>query len=178
MSFEIGELVQSGVQLVGHGVNRVEEAVTNSVVLFTFGAVLLALVGERMEKLELELAARPARTFALGVVSFFAGVVIAAALCVTIIGIPFAMVGLIVAVIAGAAGIVATLAVVGNALIGHRTKNRYLHLALGCAILLVAGNLPWLGELVTFVAICFGLGSVIASRAGGLIRSRAPRYAT
>lgn len=160
-------------------IQSVAEAVTNMVVLFTFGAVFLALLGPRMEKLELEVAARPARTFALGVVGFFALFALVVGLCFTIIGIPFAILGFVASVVAASAGIVAALAVLGNALAGHRTANRYLHLALGCSIYLVLGNIPWLGEFVDFVVICFGIGSLIASRAAGFWAERpTAAYAT
>lgn len=174
----MNELIQTGVHLVGHGLQRVAEAVTNMAVLFTFGAVLLALLGPRMEKLELEVAARPARTFALGVIGFFAFVALVAFLCITLVGIPFAIIGVLLGVVASSAGVVAALAVLGNALAGHRTPNRYLHLALGCALYLVLGNIPWLGEMVDFVVICFGVGSLLASRAAGYwVKQPTPAYA-
>jgi hypothetical protein len=153
-------------------IQSVAEAVTNMVVLFTFGAVLLALLGPRMEKLELEVAARPARTFALGVVGFFG-------VFALVVGLWFAIIGFLASILAATAGIVAALAVLGNALAGHRTANRYLHLALGCSIYLVLGNIPWLGEFVDFVLICFGIGSLIASRAAGFWAERpTAAYAT
>jgi hypothetical protein len=159
-------------------VQSVTEAVTNMVVLFTFGAVFLALLGPRMEKLELEVAARPARTFAVGVVGFVAVLALVVLLCFTLIGIPLAILGFLASVLAASAGIVAALVVLGNALAGHRTTNRYLHLALGCAIYLVLGNIPWLGELVDFVVICFGIGSLVASRAAGFwVKPQTPAYA-
>jgi len=137
-------------------------------VLFVFGTVLIALAGERMEKLELEVAARPARAFALGLVSLIAISAIAIALCVTVIGIPFAAAGAFFAVFATYAGICAALRTVGAALVRHRTENRYLHLALGCALFLVAGAIPWLGPLLTLGLIAVGLGTVVATRAAGL----------
>jgi hypothetical protein len=175
----MNELIRSGIHLLGHGLERAAQAVTSMVVLFTFGAVLLALLGPRMERLELEVAARPARTFALGVVGFCVGVALLAFLCITLVGIPFAIIGLLCSVVAISAGIAAGLTVLGKALAGHRTANRYLHLALGCAIYLVLGNIPWLRELVDFVVISFGLGSLIASRAAGFwVQRSSPAYAT
>lgn len=175
----MSDWVQTGVHLLGHGLERVEAAVMGMAVLFTFGAVLMALLGGRMEKLELEVAARPARTFALGVVGFFVGVAVVAILCVTLVGIPFALLGAIVGLFAASAGVVAALAVLGNALAGHRTTNRYVHLALGCAIYLVLGNIPWLGDMVDFTVICFGIGSLVASRGAGFwVKRETVAYAT
>lgn len=148
----------------------VGDAITAGVVLFVLGVVLIALAGERMEKLELEVAARPARAFALGLVGFIVTVAIAVALCVTVIGIPIAAAGALVAVFSAYAGIIAVCRTVGAALIRHRTDNRYLHLALGCALFLVAGAIPWLGDCVTFVVGLIGFGTVIGTRAAGLWR--------
>ena len=148
--------------------NDVSEAFSGTLVLFVLGLVLIALTGERMEKLELEVTARPARTFAIGLVGMLATVAAAVALCVTIIGIPFAAVGALVVVFAAYAGIVAVLRTVGAALIRHRTENRYLHLALGCLLFLVAGFIPWLGDWITLAVGLIGLGSVLCTRAAGL----------
>lgn len=146
----------------------VSDAVSGSMLLFLLGLVLIALAGARMERLEGEVAARPARAFALGLLGIFAAGSIAVALCVTIIGIPFAVVGALLAVFAAYAGVVAVLRTIGAALIGHRTQNHYLHLALGCLLLLVVGFVPWIGDLVCFAVGATGFGAVIGTRAAGL----------
>jgi membrane protein implicated in regulation of membrane protease activity len=52
-------------------------------------------------------------------------------------------------------------------------------LALGCALFLVAGAVPWLGDGVTFVVGLVGFGAVIGTRAAGLVRPRnGQSYAT
>ena len=143
-------------------------ATQRMVILFVFGTVLLALAGSRMEKLELEVAQRPARAFALGLVSLIAVFAIAVALSVTIIGIPIAAMGALCAVFATYAGLCAALRTIGAALLRHRTENPYIHLALGCALFLVVGAVPWLGDFVTFGLILLGFGAVVATRAAGL----------
>lgn len=148
-------------------VSDVQDAITAMVLLFVFGTVLLALATDRMEKLELEVAARPVRSFALGLVGAIALGVIGVALCVTVIGIPLAMAAAVFAVFGMYAGIVATLRTLGAALIRHRTENHYLHLALGCAVFFLASSIPWLGDFVTCVVALIGLGTVIGTRAAG-----------
>ena len=143
-------------------------AMTRTAMLFVFGAVLLALATRRMEKIELEVAGRPMRSFALGVVGGIAAILAFVVLCVTIIGIPVALIGLLVAILAAYAGICAVLTTVGGALLKHRTDNAYVHLALGCVVYLVAGALPVIGGIVTFVVVLLGIGAVLASRGAGL----------
>lgn len=153
-----------------HVVSDIGDALSGALVLFVLGLVLIALAGDRMEKLEGEVAARPARSFALGLIGIIGAVVIGITLCVTVIGIPFAIVGAMVAVLLTYAGVVAVLRTLGAALIQHRTTNRYLHLALGCLLFFVVGCIPWLGKYLTFAVLATGLGAVLATRVAGLWR--------
>ena len=117
------------------------DAVSRMLLLFVLGTVLVALVTARMEKLELEVAARPMHSFAVGLVGMLvtaAGLVI---LCVTVVGIPVAAIAAMVLILAGYSGVCAVLVTVGGALIRHRTDNPYLHLALGCVLLLVVESI-------------------------------------
>ena len=145
----------------------VGDAMTRAALLFVFGAVLFALAGARMDKLRVEVASRPMRSFAMGIVASLVSLVLVIALCVTVIGIPVAVVGLLVGVFAAYAGICAVLATVGKALLGHRTDNPHLHLLAGCAVFLVTGALPWVGGLVTAAVVLAGIGAVAATRAAG-----------
>jgi hypothetical protein len=146
--------------------------------LFVFGAVLLALVTRRMGYLEAEAAARPMRSFALGVVGAIGAIVVAVLLCVTLIGIPVAVVGVLAAIFAAYAGICAVLTAVGSALLCRWTTNVYLHLAAGCAMFLLVGFIPYIGMWITIAVALTGIGVVVATRAAGYIPPRggfAPR---
>lgn len=147
-------------------------ATTRMAVLFVFGAILLGLATRRMETLEAEVAARPMRSFGLGIVGLLAGAVSLIALCITVIGIPIALVAVILAVFAGFAGVCAVLTAVGAALVRHRSTNPYVHLAVGCALFLVTGAIPFVGPLVTMVVMFVGLGIVVATRAAGFVPQR------
>jgi hypothetical protein len=148
------------------------ESITSAALLFVFGAVLLALTGKRMEMMRAETATRPMRTFALGVVGFFAAIVVVIALCVTVIGIPVAVVGILLAIFASYAGVAAVLTVVGQALLKHKTESSYIHLAVGCAIFMVASAIPVVGPIVTLIVAALGIGTVVATRVGGLVPRR------
>lgn len=151
---------------------RVADAVNGAALLFVFGSVLLALAPARMDQLKLQIASRPMRTFATGVVSVIAGVVVLCAACVTIIGIPVAIVGLLAAVLATFAGICSVLETVGAALLAHRTKNPYVHLAFGGLLFLLSGAIPYVDGLVTLVVVLTAVGSVVSTRAAGLLPAK------
>ncbi len=80
------------------------------------------------------------------------------------------------AVFAAYSGICAVLSTVGAALVKHRSDNVYVHLAVGCAVFLVLGALPWVGEWVTMAVILTGIGSVIATRGAGVVPPRRGEY--
>ena len=67
----------------------------------------------------------------------------------------------------------AVLGTVGAALVRHKTKSPYIHLATGSALFMLASAIPWLGGFVTFAVVVVGMGAVVATRAGGLLAGRA-----
>jgi len=146
---------------------RIGQSITAAAMLFVFGAVLLALADRKMEVFRVEVAMRPMRSFALGIVGILGGAVTVAALCVTVVGIPVAVVFAILAVFAAYAGICAVLTTAGKALIGHKTDSPYLHLGFGCLLFLVSGAIPYVGGVVTFAVTMMGVGVVVATRAAG-----------
>jgi hypothetical protein len=152
-------------------------AITRTALLFVFGAVLLALATRRMDSLQGEVAGRPMRSFALGIVGFFVAVIALVALSITIIGIPIALVAVLLAVFATYAGICAVLATAGGALVQHKTTNPYVHLAVGCAIFMAVSAIPFLGGLITFAVVVIGMGAVVATRGAGHFSPRGRRDA-
>lgn len=153
------------------------EAFSHAAILFVFGTIVLALGSKRVESLRIEVASRPMRAFALGVVGLIAAIALVTALCVTIVGIPVAIVAVLAGAIATYVGVVAAVTTLGEGLLRHRTENPYVHLAFGCALLLVFGAIPYVGSIAeTFVAFV-GIGVMIATRAAGLVppRSNSPR---
>ena len=149
-------------------------AVTRTAMLFVFGAVLLALGARRMETLRGEIAVRPMRSFALGIVGAIAGLVAVVLLCITVIGIPVAVVGLLCAVFGVYAGMCAALTTAGEALTAHKTKNPYAHLAVGCALFLAAGAIPVVGGVLHAIIAFIGIGVLVATRGAGLVKQRVP----
>ncbi|MDI3283588.1 polymer-forming cytoskeletal protein [Polyangium sp. 15x6] len=155
-----------------HIMREFSESMTGGALLFALGAVLIALFTKRAESLKVEIAARPMRSFALGIVGSLGAVALLAALCITLVGIPVAVVGLLAGTFGVFAAMCSVLEVVGRALIGHKTKNEYAHLALGCALFVLTSPLPVIGGLVRVVVVLVAIGSLVATRAAGLVPAK------
>lgn len=154
---------------ISRAVREIGECMTAGALLFALGAVMISLFTKRSDTLKVEIASKPMRSFAMGIVGVAGGIALFIALCVTIIGIPVAVVGLIGAIFGVFAAMCATLEVVGRALIGHRTRNEYAHLAFGCALFVVAMALPVFGGIAKLVLVLVSIGSLVSTRAAGLI---------
>jgi hypothetical protein len=155
-----------------HFVSSMATSMSESALMFVFGAVLLALLTKRVDALKVEVASRPMRSFAVGIVGSIVGVIALLALCVTIVGIPLAFVGSLAVVVAVYGSVTAVLTTVGQALLGHKTSNPYMHLALGCALLFVTASIPVVGGFVIAAVVFTAIGALIATRAAGLVPPR------
>jgi len=151
------------------------DALTRTALLFLFGVIFWALGAQRMEVLEVELAKRPMRSLAMGVVGALTAALSALVLVVTILGIPFALAGGILTIIAAYVGACVVLSTVGQALLRHKTENRYIHLALGCSLFFLFTAIPYVGTFVWLGVLLTGLGAVVATRAAGLFPANTTR---
>jgi len=149
--------------------SQIADALNHGALLFVFGAVLLALAPDRMEKIKVQIAAHPARSFATGVVALFAGALAAVVVSLTVIGIPVAVVGILAAVLGTFAGVCCVFETVGCALLGHRTRNPYVHLACGGLLFVLASAIPKVGGLVDLVVGFTAFGALVITRGAGLV---------
>lgn len=150
------------------------QSMTNMALLFVFGCVVLALATRKMEVLRVEAAARPMKSFAMGIVGALAGCVALVAMCITVVGIPFAVLAAILAVLSIYASMAAVLTTVGAAVAGHKSQNPYVHLLVGCIGLLLVGIIPYVGGLVTAAVVLIAIGSLVSTRlAGAMVRPAA-----
>src|SRR5580692_9139293 len=91
--------------VVSRFVRELGQAFSHAAILFVFGTIVLALGSKRIESLRVEVASRPMRAFALGVVGLIAAIALVTALCVTIVGIPVAIVGVLAGAVATYVGV-------------------------------------------------------------------------
>ena len=152
----------------------VSDVFGNFAFLFVLGALFLAVVPDRMDRLRTAVAEKPVASIAYGiagVIGSIAGVVV---LCVTVIGIPFALVFLMALAVAVAGALTASLTTAGAALLQHRTKNHYVHLALGSALFAVCGVLPWLGGWLQCAVVLASFGILVTTRVAGFVNRKTP----
>lgn len=153
-------------------VDKVSEGIRSASFFFVIGALTIALGGARAESVRAEIAARPMRSAAMGLVGIVGAAVLLTVAALTIIGIPVAVVGALGLVVGIFAGITSALTVLGAAVARHKTANPYAHLAVGCVLFLLAGLLPVVGGLVQLGVVLAGIGGVVTTRAGGLLDKR------
>jgi hypothetical protein len=151
---------------------HVAESMSESALMFVFGAVLLALLTKRVDSLKVEVASRPMRSFALGIVGSIVGIIALCALCITIVGIPVAIVGVIAALLLTYGSITAVLTTAGQALLGHKTTNPYMHLALGCVLFFITASIPHVGGFIIAAVTFIAIGALVATRGAGFVPPR------
>jgi hypothetical protein len=153
------------------------QTMTKMALLFVFGCVLLALATRRMDKLRVEAAARPMRSFALGIVGTIAALFVFVVACITVVGIPFAILALLLLILAVYGSIAAVLTTVGAAALQHKTESPYVHLLFGCAVFLVLLAIPYISGITAFVVTMVAIGSLVATRGAGLLDRRMRAHA-
>lgn len=141
-------------------------------ILWVFGALMLAFAARRLEILRSEVVGRPLKSLVFGAFSLFVALVLFIALCVTLIGIPVAVLGAILFVLGVYVATCAVLLTAGRALAERRTKNPYTHLALGCFVYFLLGSIPFAGPLLKIAATFIGVGALVLTRGAGLLPPR------
>lgn len=140
--------------------------------MFVLGTILLALAPERMDALKAELVAKPMRSFAMGILGILGSIATFFILCVTIIGIPFAFIGAVLALFGLAASMCAVLETAGRALTRHKSQNPYVHLGVGCLLFFAALSIPYLWSIVLITVVCMAAGMLVSTRGAGLVQRR------
>ena len=157
---------------LGEAAHAFGQSITNMSLLFVFGCVVLALGTRKMETLRIEAAAHPMRSFAWGIVGSFCALIALTAMCITIVGIPFAALAALLGVFCVYASIAAVLTTAGAAVAGHKSKNPYVHLLVGCIGFLLLGVIPFVGGLVTLAVVMIAIGTLVSTRLAGAIAKR------
>lgn len=150
-------------------IDQLGSALSRAALLYAFGCVLLATAGKPMERMQQELAERPMRAFGIGLATLIGGFFALVVLCVTIIGIPVAILLVLVGALGVYAGMCAVFLELGALVLEDRTPSPYAHLALGCLMYLIFSTLPVIGWIATAVAVVCGLGLLVSTRFAGLI---------
>lgn len=135
--------------------------------LFSLGFLFLIFMPNRMKQLATAIRSDPVRCGVTGLVAAFAMVPLLIMLVITVIGIPFALLLVLVSPVVVAMGLTALASEIGLRLPFLRGyKTQAIVLALGLLLILVAWQIPFFGALVAAVSIFLGIGSIIRTRLG------------
>ena len=136
--------------------------------LLFLGAILfLGLAPERLGRVQRAIVDRPVRTLATGTLGMLIGGVIFLALCVSLIGIPLAIVIAMVTPVAFAAALSSVVPVVGAMLPTRKLEGRPVaRLAAGALVLFVVTRIPVVGGVALGLALLAGLGALALTRLG------------
>jgi hypothetical protein len=169
---QAGDDAEPPPSLAARTLKHVTHGLRFAAVLYVIGTLILALAGRRMTTLRAEMAARPMRSLALGLVGSLSFALVLVALCVTVVGIPIAIVAVLVAIFAVLGAMAAVLGLAGEGLLRHKTENPYVHLAVGCALFVAVSWIPWVGGLVDGALVLAAIGVLVATRCAGLLAKK------
>ncbi|WP_164013823.1 polymer-forming cytoskeletal protein [Pyxidicoccus trucidator] len=145
-------------------------------VLFGLGFLGQMFFPARMKQLGDEIRRKPVQSGLTGLLGLLAMVPLSVVLCITIIGIPAAMVLWMAAPLAAALGYAAVASELGTRLpLLRGRKTQAVVLALGLLVLMVVGIIPVLGFIVTAAIVLMALGAVIRTRFGNIRPSGMPQ---
>lgn len=142
----------------------------SAAIAWLLGAILIALMPERVEILCAELGRRPVRNLGLGLLGALGLLVSVATLAITLVGIPLAIVLFVSSLVVSYLGFCVVPLALGRRLGSRRSQNPYVHQAIGCALLFLILSIPVAGGLLGMA------GTLVAL--GGLIRTRGARLAS
>ena len=128
--------------------------------MLLIGIILLALnkkVFNKIDKIKLETNTL-AKEFGMGFACLLAAPIAAIICMMTGIGVPLGIIVLMIYGIMAYLSFIPTAYYLGHVLLRKKIKNKFFYFALALLGIYIIRLIPILGGLVTFVAICFGLG--------------------
>lgn len=134
---------------------------------FGMGFVFLLLIPTRMKTMEAELTRNPLPTLGVGVVGAVLFIPVMVMMCLTVVGIPVALVMFLLLPFGIAMGFTAIANVVGMHLpLPPSRRTQAAVLALGLAVLLGLVFIPVVGTLIFWATFVLSLGVLIRTRLG------------
>ncbi|MFO0686180.1 MAG: hypothetical protein U0234_29225 [Sandaracinus sp.] len=143
-------------------------AVLRYSLLFLASILFLGLAPERFARVQRAVVERPVRTLAAGILGVLASAIVMVALCVSLVGIPVAIVLAILSPLALAAALAVIVPVLGAMLPIRALEGRPVaRLAAGALTLFVVTRIPVVGGIAIMLALLAGLGALAVTRFGG-----------
>jgi len=128
---------------------------------FVFGAILLLLLPGVAAGAVFDSQERPARTAGAGLLALLGGPALFVALLLTVVGIPLALLWILVYVLLLLVGFVLGEYAVGAWLLSLADyENRWVALLVGVLVVFALGRVPFVGGIVELVVLLLGLGAL------------------
>jgi hypothetical protein len=129
---------------------------------FVFGLVIF-LVSPHPFRRIVDSSARYGMAMLVGAVALIAVPTVAAIVCLTLVGLPIGLTALLLYIVSIYAAQVFVGAWLGKEILGSATTQGQAlsQLALGLAILHIAGYIPYLGSLIQLIIAAWGLGALV-----------------
>jgi cytoskeletal protein CcmA (bactofilin family) len=174
-------IIQSGAQLGGSTTHNVPEKpaapspfagirgkLLGFLMILVIGIIIIVLAAGRISAMADSIRTKPWPSLGWGALALFVTPIAALVVIITIIGLPLGLIALAIYGIAIYLSQIPVGFLIGRLIIRRNGEidSRGLMigaLALGLAILLVLGLIPYLGGLVMLLTIIFGLGSLVVS---------------
>lgn len=142
-------------------------AVFGFVVNLLLGAFLLVVLPGLSAGVAERAVDRPVRMAAIGLLALVAAPIVLFLLAITIVGLPFALAGIVLLGVVLWVGSVYGRLAVGVWVTGLAgIEDRWIALVAGLLVIGVLGRLPWVGWVFAGVALVLGLGALAAVAAG------------
>lgn len=145
------------------------ERLTGACLFWLFGALLLAIAPYHAERVRAELTGRPLRCLGFGLLGLGGLVLILATLAITLVGIPLALLVALTAVVSAYVGLCIVIWSVGKLLLGQRSTNPYLQLALGCTVYFATQWIPGVDGITVALGLLGAIGALLLTRGGGIL---------
>jgi hypothetical protein len=129
---------------------------------FVFGLVIF-LVSPHPFRQVVDSSARYGMAMLVGAVALIAVPTVAAIVCLTLVGLPIGLTALLLYIVSIYAAQVFVGAWLGREILGSATTQGQAlsQLALGLAIIHIAGYIPYLGSLIQLIIAAWGLGALV-----------------
>ncbi|MBL9038742.1 MAG: hypothetical protein JNG84_09530 [Archangium sp.] len=147
--------------------SRVASFFASFALLFGLGFIFSVIAPQRMARLEASIREAPVKNGAIGVLALVGTLPATALLCISLIGIPVAMVLWVCIVVAVPLGLAMVANVVGAALpTGRLRRTRALILAVGALVTVAVAQIPVVGPAAYILASFVAVGAMLTTRLG------------
>lgn len=147
-----------------HGVSRLgrlASAIIGFAMMFLLGAVLLAVFRRGPMEVAAKIVDKPGPSLLWGLITLILTPIAAIIVMVTVVGLPLGIVAMLLYGVGVIVAVVITALALGAVLL--KGDNMYLQLLLGLVVIYALGAVPFLGGLIWFLVLVFGLGALAVS---------------